>query len=93
MAESGQEHLPSLDIGNGCDQASLAHTSLRVPADLTVRPSLLSDGILGVFATTFIRKGVKMGPYVGEQFNLEDVGAEHTAFPWQVSKLYKIILL
>ena len=88
MAECRHEDLPLLDIANGCDQASLAHTPLPVPAELTVRPSLLFGVGLGVFATTFISKGVKMGPYVGKRVNLEDVGDERTAYAWQVSILY-----
>ena len=55
-----------LDPTAGYDQDSLAYTQLPVPAQLTVRPSLIPEAELGVFATTFISKGVRVGPYVAE---------------------------
>ena len=72
-ARPGHEDLTVLPSTAAFDQASLAHTSLPVPAQLTVRPSPSHCGQLGVFATTLISKDVKMGPYVGKRVNIEDV--------------------
>ena len=58
--------LSELDPTAGYDQASLAYTHLPVPAELTVRPSLIPGVGLGVFSTTFISKGVRVGPYKGK---------------------------
>ena len=69
--------LSELDPTAGHDQASLAYTQLPVPAQLTVRPSLIPGTGLGVFATTFISKGVRLGPYVGETVDKDDVRDLH----------------
>ena len=64
----------------GYDPASLAYTPLPVPAQLTVQPSPIPGAGLGVFATTFISKGVRIGPYKGEIVDKDDVeGLHHTA--------------
>ena len=69
--------LSELDHTAGYDQASLAHTQLPVPAQLTVRPSLIPGAGLGVFANTFISKGVRMGPYKGEIIIKDDIRDVH----------------
>ena len=68
------------------DKASLQHTRLSVPAQLTVRPSLLPGASLGVFATTAISKDVRMGPYEGKKVSVEEAGKFYnTAYAWEVS--------
>ena len=69
--------LSELDATAGYDQASLAYTQLPVPAQLTVRPSPIPEAGLGVFATTFISKGVRMGPYKDEIADKDDMGDIH----------------
>ena len=69
--------LSELDPTAGYDQASLAYTQLPVPAQLTVRPSPIPGAELGVFATTFIGKGLRVGPYVAETVEKDDMGAFH----------------
>ena len=69
--------LSELDPTAGYDQASLAYTQLPVPAQLTVRPSPIPGEELGVFATTFISKGVRVGPYVAETVDKDDMGDHH----------------
>ena len=66
--------LSELDPTAGYDQASLAYTQLPVPAQLTVRPSPIPGEELGVFAATFISKGVRVGPYVAGTVEKDDVG-------------------
>ena len=69
--------LSELDPTAGYDQASLAYTHLPVPAQLTVRPSQIPGAGLGVFANTFISKGVRMGPYNGKLVDKDDMGDLH----------------
>ena len=69
--------LSELDQTTGYDQASLAYTQQPVPAQLTVRPSLIPGTGLGVFSTTFICKGVRLGPYVGDMVERDDMGDLH----------------
>ena len=77
--------LTELDPTAGYDQASLAHTQLSVPAQLTVKPSLIPGAGLGVFATTLISKGVRVGPYEGKIVDKDDMGDLHnTAYAWEV---------
>ena len=61
----------------GHDQASLAYTQLPVPAQLTVRPLPIPGAELGVFATTFISKGVRVEPYVAETVHKNDMRDLH----------------
>lgn len=76
------------------DQASLTYTALPVPAQLTVKPSLIPGAGLGVFATTFISEGVKMGPYEGKRVNMEEVGNFYnTAYAWEVREILYCVLL
>ena len=69
--------LSELDSTAGHDQASLAYTQLPVPAQLTVRPSQIPGAGLGVFATTSIDKGVRMGPYKGKLVDKDDMRDLH----------------
>ena len=69
--------LSELDPTAGYDQASLAYTQLPVPAQLTVRPSPIPGAGLGVFATTFISKSVRIGPYKGKIVDSDDMGGLH----------------
>ena len=62
----GYENLSVLPSTTVFDQASLAHTSMPVPAQLMNRLPPSHCGQLDVFATTLISKDVKMGPYVGK---------------------------
>ena len=67
------------------DQDSLMHTKIPVPSQLTVRPSSIPAAGLGVFAKSFIPRGVKMGPYVGEKVHKEDVTEDTvTSYMWEV---------
>ena len=49
--------LSELDPTAGDDQASLVYTQLAVPAQLTVRPSVIPGAGLGVFPVSLINKG------------------------------------
>ena len=69
--------LSELDPTAGYDQASLAYTQLPVPAQLTVRPSPIPGAEQGVFATTFISKGFRVGPYVAETVDEDEMGDHH----------------
>ena len=75
------EHGPlsELDPSAGYNQASLAYTQLPIPAQLTVKPSLIPGAGLGVFATTFISKGVQIGPYKGKIVDKDDMGDLHNS--------------
>ena len=66
--------LSELDPTAGDDQASLVYTQLPVPAQLTVRPSVIPGAGLGVFAVSRIKKGVRVGPYEGRKVTREDMG-------------------
>ena len=77
--------LSELDPTAGYDQASLAYTQLPVPAQLTVRLSPIPGAGLGVFATTFISKGVRIGPYKGKIVDKNEMGGlHHTTKAWEV---------
>ena len=52
--------LSELDPTAGDDQASLVYAQLPVPAQLTVRPSVIPGAGLGVFAVSRINKGVRL---------------------------------
>ena len=71
--------LSELDPTAGYDQASLAYTQLPVPAQLTIRPSPIPGAELGVFSTTFISKGVRVGPYLAETVDKDDMGGLHNS--------------
>ena len=78
--------LPELNPTAGYDQASLAYTQLPVPAQLTVKPSVIRGAGLGVFSTTLIKKGVRVGPYEGKKVQRSDMGdLYNTAYAWEVS--------
>ena len=66
--------LSELDPTTGYDQASLVCIQLPVPAKLTVKPPPIPRVGLGVFATTFIGKGVWLGPYKGKTVDKDDIG-------------------
>ncbi len=78
--------LSELDPTAGDDKASLVYTQLPVPAQLTVRPSVIPGAGLGVFAVSRINKGVRVGPYEGRKVAREDMGdLYNTAYAWEVS--------
>ena len=78
--------LSELDPTAGYDQASLVYTQIPVPAQLTVRPSVIPGAGLGVFAVSLINKGVRVGPYEGRKVARKDMGDLHnTAYAWEVS--------
>ena len=78
--------LSELDPTAGDDQASLVYTQLPVPAQLTVRPSVIPGAGLGVFAVSRINKGVRVGPFEGRKVVREDMGdLYNTAYAWEVS--------
>ena len=69
------------------DQASLAYTQLPGPLQLTIHPSPIPGTGLGVFATTFISKGVRMGPYGDEIVDKDDMESlQNTTNAGEVSK-------
>ena len=77
--------LAPLDESGDPDQESLAYTKIRVPSQLTIKPSSIPAAGLGVFAKSFIPRGVKMGPYVGEEIDKEDVTEDTvTSYMWEV---------
>ena len=56
-----------------------------MPVQVTVKPSSIPGAGLGVFSTTTIEKGVRMGPYEGEKISKSDMGDLHnTAYAWEV---------
>ena len=59
--------LLTLDPSSGHDEASLQYTTLFVPSELTVKPSKIANAGLGIFATQFIPRGVRFGPYEGRR--------------------------
>ena len=78
--------LKELDPTAGFDQASLTYTQLPVPAEVTIRQSVIPGAGLGVFTTRFIPKGVQVGPYEGRKVELVDLGdLENTSYLWEVS--------
>ena len=80
--------VSELDPSVGYDQASLTYTQLPVPAQLTVRPSVIPEAGLGVFAVSFINKGVRFGPYEGRKVAWEDIGDLHNmTYAWKVSSV------
>ena len=83
--------LPELDHTAGYDQASLAFTELPVPAQLTVKTSRIPGAGLGVFATSFIPKGVKLGQYEGKRVAGKDVKSlSTTAYAWEVGMISRM---
>ena len=60
-----------------------------MPAQLTVRPSVIPGAGLGVFAVSLINKGVRVGPYEGRKLARDDMGElNKTACAWVVSAVY-----
>ena len=81
--------LPELDHTVGHDQASLAFTELPVPAQLTVKTSRISGAGLGVFATSFIPKGVNLGQFEGKRVTGADVeNVQNTDYAWEVGMMF-----
>ena len=79
--------LLTLDPSSGRDEASLQYTSVFVPAELTVKPSKIPNCGLGVFATQFIPRGVRFGPYEGRRVLKEELTkGEDTSYMWEVPK-------
>jgi len=81
--------LPVLQdlVVSSYDHASLSHTPLPVPAQLTVKPSHLPGATLGVFAVSPISNGVRIGPYKGKKVGVEEAGKLYnTAYAWEVSE-------
>ena len=81
----------SLDSSHGHDEASLQHTSVPVPADLTVAPSTIPNAGLGVFAKNIIPRGVQFGPYMGRKVLKDHVDSStDTSYMWEVRPLHGI---
>jgi len=72
-----------LDADAGSDQASLSYTLLPVPSKLTVKPSQIPEAGLGVFASKFIPKRVKLGSYEGRR--VERGEKCNVAYSWEVT--------
>ena len=77
--------LMTLDADSGYDEASRNFTDLPVPAELTIKSSLIPNAGLGVFAKKFIPRGVKVGPYEGKLVWKDhvDEGID-TSYMWEV---------
>ena len=55
------------------------------PAELTVKPSKIPNAGLGVFATQFIPRRVRVGPYEGRRVLKEELTKrEDTSYMWEV---------
>ena len=81
--------LASLDESGDPDEDSLAYTKTPVPCQLTVRLSSIPAAGLGVFAKLFVPRGVKMGSYVGEKIDKEDVTEDTiTGYMWEASLIH-----
>ena len=77
--------LLTLDLSSGHDEASLQYTSVFVPSELTVKPSKIANAGLGVFATQFIPRGVRFGPFEGRRVLKEELTeGEDTSYMWEV---------
>ena len=77
--------LLTLDPSSGHDEASLQYTTVFVPAELTVKPSKIANAGLGVFATQFIPRGVRFGPFEGRRKLKEELTeGEDTSYMWEV---------
>ena len=77
--------VASLDESGEPDQESLAYTKVPVPSQLTVKLSRIPAAGLGVFAKSFIPRGVKMGPFVGEKIAKEDITEDTVcSYMWEV---------
>ena len=77
--------LLTLDPSSGHDEASLQYTTLFVPAELTVKPSKIPNAGLGVFATKYIPRGVRFGPYEGRRvLKKELTKGDDTSYMWEV---------
>ena len=80
--------LKELDPTAGFDKASLIYTRLRVPAEVTIRESVIPGAGLGVFTTQFIPRGVQVGPYEGRRVELEEIGdLKNISYLWEVSSV------
>lgn len=78
--------LKELDLSAGIDLASLTFTQLPVPAQLTVKRSCIAGAGLGVFAKSYIPRGIRVGPYEGKRVDKQDMGdISDTAYAWEVS--------
>lgn len=77
--------LKPLDDITEHDQASLTYTSIPVPTQLTVKPSTIPGAGLGVFATQFIPKRVRVGPYEGKRVAKQDLkDFNNNEYSWEV---------
>ena len=77
--------LLTLDPSSSHDEASLQYTTVFVPSELTVKPSKIANAGLGVFATQFIPRGVRFGPYEGRRVLKEELTkGEDTSYMWEV---------
>ena len=69
----------------GTDMPSLVHTSMPIPAQLTVKPSIIPSAGLGVIANATIASGVRMGPYKGRTITSDEMECvEDTSYMWEV---------
>ena len=77
--------LLTLDPSSGHDETSLQYTTVFIPSELTVKPSKIPNGGLGVFATQFIPRRVTFGPYEGKRVLKEELTkGEDTSYMWEV---------
>ena len=58
-------------------QGLLGLYTAAVPAQLIIRPSPIPGAGLGLFAITFISKGVQLKPYQVETVDKDDMGGLH----------------
>ena len=79
-------HGPLLTLGpsDGHDEASLQYTTVFVPDELTVKPFKIRNAILSVFATQFIPRRVRFGPYEGRRVLKDLTKGEDTSYMWEV---------
>ena len=80
--------LISLDESQGCDHDSELFSTLPVPQQVTVKMSSIMNAGKGVFATEFIPRRTRIGPYKGEVVQKEDVtNKTDTSYFWEVTML------
>lgn len=81
--------MPNLSVQftGDLDAPSLSYTELPVPVELTVKPSGIPGGRLGVFANIPIPMSAEMGPYQGRKLKQEDMNEIfNNDFAWEVRK-------
>ena len=77
--------LLTLDPSSGHDEASLQYTTVFFPSELTVKPFKIANAGLGVFATQFIPRRFRFGPYEGRRVLKEELTeGEDTSYMLEV---------